>query len=316
VKKYNFNCLFEVKSSHDVSSVGFSGSSNFVIENGISCACPFGLKNTLIAIEKCNDSQYKLKIESYELVDQVSQIKYLDDLSSFLSYLIGKDEINGYYGTPYVHLRLESFLCREEVVQNHELNDNDIVIKDFLHISDSVSIQSTRHFKFEDDSLAGAFNHDVVSVYRNGLKAESERSKFFHWFLILEFVEGTPLYFQMFPKGSMFNVEEVEKIRKLANTLPNDKKGILLSVLSRTSEYRGKKLSDLLNRIGVSNISNTQGTHKVSIDTIKEIIGARNKLFHHGREFPTEILWLKLFPIVTAVVGKLIYERQCIEENS
>lgn len=316
MKKYNFNCSFEVRSSHDISTVGFSGSSAFVIENGINCTCPFGFKNTSVEIESCNDSQYKLSIESYELIDQVSQIKYLNDLSSFLSFLIGKGEINGSYGTPYIHLKLESFLCTEKDVQDHKLNDNDIVINDFVHISDSLSIQSTRHFKFESSSLSGAFNHDVVSIYRNGLKAESERSKFFHWFLILEFLEGTPLYSQMFPKGSMFNDEETCKIRELANTLPNDKKGILLSVLNRTSEYRGKKLSDLLVNIGVTSISSVQGNQKVSIDIIKEIIGARNKLFHRGSEFPTCILWLKLFPIVTAVVEKLIYERNCIEENS
>jgi hypothetical protein len=316
MKRYNFNCSFEVRSSHGISTAGFSGSSTFVIENGVSCACPFGLKNTSVEIEKCNDSQYKLSIESYELIDQVSQIKYLDDLSSFLSFLIGKGEINGSYGTPYIHLKLESFLCTEKTVQDHKLNGNDIVINDFLHISDSLSIQSTRHFKFENSSLSGAFNHDVVSVYRNGLKAESEKSKFFHWFLILEFLEGTPLYSQMFPKGSMFNDEETRKIRELANTLQNDKKGILLSVLTRTSEFRGKKLSDLLANIGVTSISSMQGNHEVSIDTIKEIIDARNKIFHRGNELPTGILWFKLFPIVTAVVEKLVYERDCIEENS
>lgn len=264
MKKYNFNCSFEVRSSHGISTVGFSGSSTFVIEDEISCACPFGLNNTSVKIEKCND---KLYIESYELIDQVSQIKYLNDLSSFLSFLIGKGEINGNYGTPYIHLKLESFLCTEKVIQDHQLNGNDIVINDFLHISDSLSIQSTRHFKFESSSLSGAFNHDVISIYRNGLKAESEKSKFFHWFLILEFLEGTPLYSQMFPKGSMFNDEEISKIRVLASTLPNDKKGILLSVLTRTSEYRGQKLSDLLANIGITSISSMQGNHEVSIDT-------------------------------------------------
>lgn len=316
MKKYNFNCSFEVRSSHDISSVGFSGSSKFVIENEVSCDCPFGLKNTFVKIEKCNDPLYKLSIESYDLIDQVGQIKYLNDLSSFLSFLIGKGEINGNYGTPYFHLKLESFICTEEFVQDHKLNGNSIVVNDFLHISDRLSIQSTRNFKFDNANLAGAFNHDMISVYRNGLKAESERSKFFHWFLILEFLEGTPLYSEMFPKGSMFNDEESEKIRKLANMLSNDKKSILLSVLTRTSEYRGKKLSDLLAHIGVRSISSMQGTHEVSIDTIKEIIGARNKLFHCGSEFPAGVLWFKLFPIVTTVVEKLIYESHCVEKSS
>lgn len=316
MKKYNFTCPFEVRSSHEISSVGFLGGSHFIIEEEINCECPFGFANTTVEIEKCNDSEYKLNIESYDLVNQVNQIKYLNDLSSFLSFLIGKNEVNGNYGTPYIYLKLESFLCKEEVVQGHQLIDNIIAVNDFLHISDSLSIQSIRHFKFENTTLEGAFNHDVLGMYYNGLKAESERSKFFHWFLILEFIENTPLYSQMFPKGSMFNDEETGKIRELANTLPNDKKGILLSVLSRTSEYRGSKLNDMLNCIGIINISNMQGTQKLSIDIIKEIIGARNKLFHRGNEFPSNILWFKLFPVVTAVVEKLIYGSQCIEEKN
>ena len=173
-----------------------------------------------------------------------------------------------------------------------------------------------RHIKIDAKAFIEVFNHEMLDIYRNGLKAESERSKFFHWFLILEYLEGTPLYSQMFPKGSMFSEEEAQKIRDLAGTLSNDKKGIVLSVLSRTFEYRGKKLSDLLVRIGVEKISSMQGDHKISVDTIKEIIGARNKLFHRGTDFPANVLWFKLFPIVSSVIEKLIYEPHCIEKSS
>ncbi|HEY8036046.1 MAG TPA: hypothetical protein VIF37_10715 [Methylobacter sp.] len=316
MKKYNFNCSFEIKSSHDVSGVGSSRSSSFVVSKGISCTSLFGLKNTLIEIEKHNESLYKFNVDSYDLDNQTVQIKYLNDLSALISFLIGKDEVNGYYGTPYIHLNLESFFCKEEIVQDHKINDNEFVINEFLHVRDSVSIQSTRHIEFDEKALIGVFNHEMLDVYRNGLKAESERSKFFHWFLILEYLEGTPLYSHLFPKGSMFSEEETKKIRDLADTLPTDKKGIVLSVLSRTSEYRGKKLSDLLIRIGVEKISNMQGDHEISVDTIKKIICARNKLFHSGTDFPTNILWLKLFPIVSAVIEKLVYDPQCVEKSS
>ena len=314
MKKYNITCSFEVKSSHDLSSIGFSGHSAFTIEEEISFPCPFGLKNTHIEIDKSNNSHYKLKIGTYDLVEQESQIKYLNELSSFLSFLIAKDEMNGHYGTPYIDLKFENFLCKEEIISDYTLNDNLIEINDFLHITDKISIQSNRHFKFEKNSLTDASYHDVISYYYNGLRAESEKSKFFHWFLILEFLEGTPLYSQMFPKGSMFNEEETNKIKALANSLIGDKKGILLSILSRTAEFRGKKLSDLLEYIDIKNITSMQGTYEVSIDSVKEIISARNKLFHRGSEFPTNTLWFKLFPIVSAVVETLIYNNQCIEK--
>lgn len=316
MKKYKLNCLFEVRSSHNISSVRFSSSSKFSIANEISYDCPFGLKNTFVEIQRHDDSLYKLNIESYDLINEASQIKYLNDLSSFLSFLIGKKVMYGMYGqhgTPYIYLKLESFTCIEEVVQNHTLSNNDIVINDSFHVSESFSLQSSQKFKFDDTNLTGALNHEMVNVYHNGLKAESERSKFFHWFLILEFLEDSPLYSQMFPKGSMFSEEESEKIRELANTFPDKKKSILLNILTRTSEYRNEKLSNLLARIDVKSIDSVQGSQQVSIDTIKEIIEARNKLFHRGSEFPTNVLWHKLFPIVTSIVEKLIYEANCIE---
>jgi hypothetical protein len=151
-------------------------------------------------------------------------------------------------------------------------------------------------------------------MYHNGLKAESESSKFFHWFLILEFLESSPLYEYMFPSGSMFDDNENTKIRELAATFSNDKKNALLSVLSRTAEYRAKKLTDLLDTLQIKSISNMTGNHDITIDVIKEIIGARNKLFHRGKEFPKCTLWFKLFPIVTKVVETLIYDKECIEK--
>jgi len=314
---YNFSCIFDVKSSHNISNIGFSGNSKFIIENEVNCHCPFGFQNTTIAINKNTDNNYKLTIKSYELNEQLNQIKYLSELSCFLSFLIGKDESNGRYGTPFIDLKLETFLCNEEFIKNHKLHQNNkIIINDYLNIRDTLSIEATRHFKFENKSFIGAFNHEIIHIYHNGLKAESEKSKFFHWFLILEFLENTPLYSNLFPKGSMFNDEETKKIKTLANTFSSDKKGIVLSLLSRTSEYRGTKLFELLTKINIVNISTMQGKEEISINTIKEIISSRNKLFHRSSEFPTTTLWFKLFPIVTAVVEQIIYNKQCIEVSS
>lgn len=313
MKKYKFNCDFEIRSSHDISGVGFSGSSIVTIEE-ISFVCPFGLPNTYIAIAPLNNSLYSLSIESFDLTDQKCQVKYLSELSVFLSFLIGKNELSGHSGTPYVYIKFETFFSKEEIVQEQKLNDNNLIINDFLHVTDSLSIQSTQHIKFEESSLKSAFNHETVQMYHNGLKAESESSKFFHWFLILEFLESSPLYEYKFPIGTMFDDSEKTKITELAATFSDDKEKALLSVLNRTAEYRAKKLIDLLDALQIKNISNMTGNHDIKIDDIREIIKVRNKLFHRGKEFPKCTLWLKLFPIVTKVVEKLIYDKECVEK--
>jgi hypothetical protein len=101
MKKYKFSCDFEIRSSHAISEVGFAGSSIVTIEE-ISFVCPFGLPNTYIVITSLDNYLYNLSIESFDLTDQKCQVKYLSELSVFLSFLVGKNELNGHYGTPYV----------------------------------------------------------------------------------------------------------------------------------------------------------------------------------------------------------------------
>jgi hypothetical protein len=97
--------------------------------------------------------------------------------------------------------------------------------------------------------------------------------------------------------------------------LSNDKKNILLSVLTRTSAFRNNKLYELLHSLGIQELKSMQGSKEVSIDVIKSITKARNKLFHKGNEFPTNILWFALFPLVTKIVEKTITDPLCLESS-
>ncbi len=58
---------------------------------------------------------------------------------------------------------------------------------------------------------------------------------------------------------------------------------------------------EILNDIGLD-ILNTN----ISQEDINSIIDDRNKLFHQGDTINLEILYNKLFPLVSEIVGKLI----------
>ncbi|WP_027852829.1 hypothetical protein [Marinobacterium litorale] len=307
MKKYIIECDLEIESSHGISEVGFEGGNVFKLVEGIeSKGCPLGLPNTEIEIIASDKPVFKVKVNSFDLTNQESQILYLGKLASYLSFIAAKDEKNGHYGTPYINIKFGTFKARPVEVRSQEIIDNEAILTSFIRVSDSLSIESTRSIRFNHASIELIHHNELLGYYYNGLRAESEKSKFFHWFLIVESLEGSERYSEMFPSGTMFSNEEKESIKELAGSFGNDKKNALLSVLTRTSEFRNKKLLEFLYELEVKEIFNMQGTHPITIDTIKCITSARNKLFHKGTEFPTKILWFNLFPIVTQIVENTI----------
>ncbi|MGR5080897.1 hypothetical protein [Photobacterium swingsii] len=315
MKKFIITCDFELRSSHSINEVEFSGGSIYQLEEGIESKCPLGFPNTDIVIESLGEPTFKIKIETFDLLDKETQAQYLQKLASYLSFVVAKNERNGHYGTPYVHTNYETFSAKPIEVENHSIQDNSIALHSILNITDSLSMTAIHSVKFNEENITNINHNELLNYYYNGLKAESEKSKFFHWFLIVECLEGSARYSQMFPNGTMFSEEDKVAIRTLANTFSNDKKNILLSTLNRTSGFRNNKLFDFICALDIQELTSMQGTTPVTIETIKTVTLARNKLFHRGSEFPTNILWFTLFPLVTKIVEKTIQDQSCLESS-
>jgi hypothetical protein len=315
MKKYIIECNFEFQSSHGISEVDFEGGSIFNLEEDIQSSCPFGLPNTNIQIINSSEPTFKINIDSLDLLVQEAQVSYLIKLANYLSFLAAKNYYNGNYGTPYVQVNFKDFKATPYTVDDQQLDSNNIILQSFLKLSDSLSITSTNSVKFNKEFTTGVHHNELLTYYYNGLKAESEKSKFFHWFLIIEYIEGSSLYEGLFPKGTMFTEEEKKKVKLLASTFSNDKQNILLSALVRTSEFRNNKLFKLLQKLNISTLSSMQGTPPLTLNTIKSVTSARNKLFHRGSEFPKNILWLMLFPLVTKIVETTIKSKNSLEEE-
>jgi hypothetical protein len=313
MKKYIIECDLEFRSSHCISEVGFEGGNTYNLEEGFLCNCPFGLPNTTVELSSSNEPVFKVKIESFDLTVQTSQITYLNKLVNYLSFIAAKNEHNGHSGTPFIKINFDTFNEKSFEAENKNFKDNTFVLNSVIKLSDYVSITSENSVKFNSGNVHKAHYNELLVYYYNGLKAESEKSKFFHWFLIVESIEGSKRYAKLFPSGTLFTEEEGESIRALANSLSNDKKSILLSVLKRTSESRNSKLLRILGELGIDHLTSMVGTKSVTLDTVKSVTAARNKLFHRGDEFPINTLWFILFPLVTKIIETIIYDPSCIE---
>ncbi|OKQ17087.1 hypothetical protein [Vibrio antiquarius] len=209
-----FGCNLEIRSSHDVNYIEFSGESLFVLDEEFNLGCPYGNKGTTIGLKSLDNKQIVLEVSSEDISVKEEQGKYLEKISILLSSILGFRELNPYYGMPFVTLDLHTFFSRKEgPTSGGELN-----------LTDSVKISSTTYVKFSDYDFSSVQETDLLNHYYNGLKAEGEKSKFFHFFLILEILEGSDLYKKNFPDGTLFSEDEKVEIREFSQNFSGPKR--------------------------------------------------------------------------------------------
>ena len=91
------------------------------------------------------------------------------------------------------------------------------------------------------------------------------------------------------------------------------KKSAIRNLLSRTKEFRNRKLFLILNEIGLKKYKKMGEQIDLSEDIIRNITSGRNALFHKGSSFPEETLWSHLFPIVREVTTLVLKNPKCLD---
>lgn len=297
-----FSCDLEIKSSHNVNDIEFSGKSFFVLDKDVCFSCPYGNEETRIEVFSYEDGKIKIRVSSEEIGDKEAQGEYLKKIAILISSLLGFREQNPYYGTPFVTLDLHTFYSRSHGGSSEAL----------VQISDSFSLKSTKAIKFSACDFASIHEIDFLKYYYDGLKAEGEKSKFFHFFLILEMLESCDLYKRLFPQGTLFTKEDNKEIKEFASRFSEAKKSALLHCLSRTEKSRSEKLLCLISQIGIKNLHGALSTQQIDINLISRLIKARNSLFHKSASFESGLLYNILFPLVSKIVERILKDPECI----
>lgn len=300
-------CPFSLPSSHKIHEIGFRG------DNNIKLTLPFrredflGIIGTSLEINQHEDGKYCFVIVSDSLGQEEKQVEYLERVAECLSFLINRNELNPHYGTNFV--QVEWFEFKAIPVQ-----ENDEPFHDVVHLSEALDISSTRTVTLEEEKVSLGSYHDILRFYFDGLRAEHDKSKYFHWFLILEYLENSEKYKALFNSNKLFDENESEQIRDVATKMSDGvKKGAVLNLLSRTKEFRNYKLHKMISAFGITSISALGETADISEETIKRITEGRNALFHNGSNFPELILWNILFPLVTQIVEHVSCNQGCLD---
>jgi hypothetical protein len=299
---------FKVLSSNELIEPGFQGGNRPKLSLPQHVKNPMGLEETELEIKLEDEvhNTYQLTITSKNLSSTSQQFAFIEKLSEYLSFLINKEERNPRLGTLFVKVDWFNINIIEKDGDNSDFHDS-------IHVTDRLSFKAIRAIDILENALSSAFYHDILRFYFDGLRAEHKKSKYFHWFLILEYLENSPKYSQMFSEKRLFSATESEIIKDASEKMDNSvKKGALLNLLSRTSEFRSAKLLAFLNTIGISSYSSNLVAKPLTEDVLKTITKGRNAIFHSGSDFPDTELWDDLFPLVTSIVHKITIDKVSI----
>ena len=306
--RVKITCPFRLPSSHEIHEIGFRGGNNIKLTTPFRLDGFLGKVGTNLEILEHEKGKYGIEIYSDSLLKEDEQISFLERVSEYLSFLINKREGNPHYGTNFVELEWFEFKAIS-IQENNEL------FHDTLHISDALAISSTRKVTLEEEEVLRGSYHDVLRFYYDGLRAEHAKSKYFHWFLILEYLENSRKYRALFDSNKLFDENEKVMLKEVADKMSDGvKKGAILNLLSRTKEFRNYKLLNLIQELGITEVAFGGKSTAVSEGMIKTIVDGRNSLFHSGEAFPEAALWGSLFPLVTQVVDIVSSNNTCLDE--
>jgi len=297
---YIFTCPFLIMASHEILTKDFHGKNSVELKLPFELESPLGIEDTTLKISEVNGNEYLFHVTSATLGTEEQQTRFLEQIAAHISLRLGVEEVNPHYGTLFVKPSWHKLESVAEASSGSML-------------SASLSLKSTLTLDISAEKFLPSAHSDLMSFYYDGLRAEHLKSKYFHFFLILEYLESSPKYIAQFNKDKLFNATEAQLIETLANQMENTKKGALLNLLSRTKESRESKLLAMIHNLGITSITVLGQSKDVDLAMIKSITKKRNKLFHSGAAFPAEALWRELFQLATLVVAHISRNPKCLD---
>jgi hypothetical protein len=286
-----FKVPFSIAPSHGVKSIGFKG------ENSISWPTPFNqsitfepIGNVSVEITRPKSDEYLLQVTTERQITEANALTLVSALEVHLAFLLNRKNPNPHYGTFSVSM---------------DLHDFDLKYSDHgLHVTESLGVRMEGKYNPEPDDWKRFSISEILKCYGDGTRASEAKSKFFQWFRIIELLEGSQRYRTQMGWSPLFSGIEQNLLGAVADIFANERKNsIVRDLFGRTTQARHEKLALFLKALGIEEYGFAGQKTPVSSNHLKQIITARNNLFHAGSNFDEKLLWQHLFPLVTAIAN-------------
>jgi hypothetical protein len=235
---------FILNSSHDVDTIGFYSCSEYKI----------------LDKEEIHHKYISEILISDDISDEVLKEKFEKE-AKIASVALAKNERNPSDSCPYFRIDWKTVKIKS--------NKPDIEFLDDIQINDHLAIKIIRNIELKEiqELLDYKDNYSFeIDLFYHGLMSNNAKSKFFHFFTIIEIREKSNEYKAL----RMINLNRVEKLFQYLKSL---------NLECINSEV-------------------------INIEDIKSIINQRNALYHASRNFDNNIVYDKLFPLVRELVIK------------
>jgi len=282
---------FIINSSHETDKIGYNSRSEYkIIDEGV-------VKSQYIS-ELIVDSDVSDDVirNEFELEAKVASVG------------LAKNEKNQSNSCPFFTIDWKTY--KEEPVKNmdKEHETQNLLLSDFIQIKDYLSIKLTRNIELKDihEFIHCKKNYSFdVELFYHGLMANNAKSKFFHFFTIIELLEGSGDFRKQFDGDLLFSTEEINDIKYFGDKFHDRKKKHIHKILNITKMNREEKLFLYLQGLNLECINSKQ----IVIKDIENIISQRNKLYHGSKFFDSNIVYGKLFPLVREIIIKRLTSR-------
>ena len=276
----------EIRSSHVQRSSNWSGTTAVEVNNEFDLPFVRSIHPNVKAghLGKMDGKRCMLTLEVSDSISTDLQIQIIERVGQYLSFLIAKDEVNVALGTQFLDAIVD-----------------EITVRPGPAVSGHLSILASRPFSPTKDDFSSVYYSDLLEFFYDGLRANSSKAQFFHWFLILESLEHTKRYEVLFKRDKLFTQQEKAVLKTFSVTLSEVKKAAVLQCLGRTAKSRETKLHLLLADIGVKEYKYALTNRIVDEALIATFIAARNRLFHFSEDISQDLV-VTLFAITQQVV--------------
>lgn len=155
--------------------------------------------------------------------------------------------------------------------------------------------------------------HEILEFYYDGVKAAHEKSKFFHWYLIIEYLEHSMRYRNKYADSRLFSGQDLIDLESFSGQFSNASlRSSILSLKHKKALKKEDMIFNMLADIGITTISYHKNQVVLTSQHIKMMIDARNKLVHKNSKIPDNLLWVTVFPLVTKIVELLLKDPDCL----
>ncbi len=291
---------FDILTSHKSATENYSGESSFVFKDKHEYKDFIFLAINLkeLKIKKSSGNKYECLVTFRDAMPNEQKRYFVENFAHFITHKMASRH-NHYYGSPYI-----------QVDWAHYYMNSKTGLSDYVHLS-------SKNFKNFDDYIPQKRPYpDISRFFYHGMKSNNIKSKYFNLFLILEFLEYSDRYKQLFSEKNLFDRQEKEKINALAASMESSiKKGVIKSILGRTEKPRAIKLFELLHDIGLESIDFLVVNSPLTIETVRKLIETRNILFHQGERIDENIIWGILIPLTRTIVEKINNEPKLLAKR-